>query len=53
MLDGTQWSLLVLFDNGYAYVSGGSNGFPESFDSVVARLSRLVVGKLLCPDTSA
>lgn len=34
-------------------VSGGSNGFPETFDSVVAQLSRLVVGEFLCPDTSA
>ena len=41
ILDGTQWSLLVLTES-YEIDTGGSNAYPDNFDELIKTINRLI-----------
>jgi hypothetical protein len=41
ILDGTQWSLLVLTES-YEVDTGGSNAYPGNFDELIKTINRLI-----------
>lgn len=45
ILDGTQWSLDVFFENGYVFPCYGSNEYPDGYEALFKGLSELVIGR--------
>ena len=45
ILDGTQWSFAAVFSNGYAIASGGSNAFPDGYETLEGGMLRLIIGE--------
>ena len=44
VLDGTEWELVIMLDDGSMFESGGANAWPEGYDALVEGLLRLFDG---------
>lgn len=42
VLDGTSWTFLMVFDDGTAFASSGSNAWPDSFDTLIDEVEKLL-----------